>query len=111
MVVITVPVCTGSVSGVDAALGLGRARPAPAARVGARLDAGCAGTAADRRVAVVDERVHQHAVLTDVVVDVFLRPLDNRVDLHHLAPGVPLHDLGIGSGVGLLPADAGDPGV
>ncbi len=50
-------------------------------------------------------------MLTDVVVDVLLRPLDDRVDLHHLAPGVPLDDLGIGPGVGLLPADAGDPGI
>ncbi len=49
-------------SGVQAALGLARARPAAAARVGAGLDPHGAGRAADRRVALIDQRVDQHAV-------------------------------------------------
>src|ERR1700738_483811 len=55
-------------SGMDAALGLARACPPPAARVGARLDANRAGRAANGWVAVVDQRVHQHAVGGDEVI-------------------------------------------
>src|SRR3974377_1468708 len=77
---------------VDAALGLACPGPAPAARVGPGLDPDRAGRAADRRIAVVDQRVDQHAVDGDVVVDLLLGPADDRVDLDHLAPVVPLDD-------------------
>src|SRR5215469_18262436 len=89
---------TGAILGMDATLGLGGASPAPAARVGSRGHARSAGTAAARRIAVVDQRVHQNAMLGDVIVDILLRPLDDRVDLDHLALGVPLDDLGAGAG-------------
>src|SRR5512135_1909550 len=79
-------------SRMDAALRLAGPGPAAAARVGARLDADRAGRAADRRVAVVDQRVHQHALLGDVVVHLLLRPGHDRVDLDHLPPVVPLDD-------------------
>ena len=96
---------------VDAAFGLARPGPAPAARVGPGLDPDRAGRAADRRVAVVDQRVDQHAVDRDVVVDLLLGPADDRVDLDHLPPVVPLHDLGLAAVAGLVPAHAGDPRV
>src|SRR5579859_118664 len=96
---------------MNAALGLARAGPAPAARVGSGLDAERAGRAADRGVAVVDQRVDQHAVGGDVVVDLLLGPADDRVDLDHLPPVVPLDHLGLAPVAGLVPADAGDPRV
>src|SRR5215831_9256775 len=99
------------VSGMNAALRLAGSCPPAAARVRAGLDADRAGRAADRRVAVVDQRVHQHALLGDEVVHLLLRPADDRVDLHHLPPVVPLHDLGLAAVAGLVPAHPGDPGV
>src|ERR1700733_9052359 len=101
----------GPPSGVQAALGLAGPGPAAAARVGALLDPDRAGLAADGRVAVVDQRVDQHAVLGDVVVDLLLRPLHDRVDLDHLALRVPADHAGVAAGVGLVAADPGDPGV
>src|SRR5260370_17061138 len=97
--------------GMDAALGLARAGPAPAAGVGAGLDPERAGGTADRGVAVVDQRVDQHAVGGDVVVDLLLGPADDRVDLDHLPPVVPLDHLGLPAVAGLVPAHAGDPRV
>src|SRR4029077_16363073 len=98
-------------SSMDAAFGLARAGPASAARVGTGLDAERAGRAADRGVAVVDQRVDQHAVGGDVVVDLLLGPADDRVDLDHLPPVVPLDHLGLAAVAGLVPAHAGDPRV
>src|SRR3954470_2813116 len=49
-------------SAVDAALGLGAARPAPGASVLTGGDGAGAGGAADRREAEVDERVDRHLV-------------------------------------------------
>src|ERR1700677_1345734 len=101
----------GTCSGMYAALRLARSRPPPAARIGARLDANGAGRAADRRIAVVDQRVDQHAVGGDEVVHLLLRPADDRVDLDHLPPVVPLDHPRLAADVGLVPADAGDPRV
>src|ERR1700733_2299156 len=98
-------------SRMEAALRLAGARPPAAARVGARLDADRAGGAADRRVAVVDQRIHQHALLGDEIIDLLLGPADDRVDLHHLAAVVPLHHLGLAAVAGLVPANPGDPRV
>src|SRR2546421_10095056 len=96
---------------MDAALRLAGPGPPAAARVGTSLDADRAGGAADRRVAVVDQRVHQHALLGDEVVYLLLRPADDRVDLDHLPPVVPLDHLGLAAVVRFVPAHAGDPGV
>src|ERR1700722_13088990 len=98
-------------SSMDAALGLACPGPAPAARVGPSVDPERAGRAADRRVAVVDQRVDQHSVGGDVVVDLLLGPADDRVDLDHLPAVVPLDHLGLAAVAGLVPADAGDPRV
>src|SRR5512146_1293586 len=96
---------------MNTALRLAGAGPAPAARVRAFLDAARAGRAADGRIAVVDQGVHQDALLGDEVVHLLLRPADDRVDLDHLPPVVPLHDLGLAAVARLVPAHAGDPGV
>src|SRR5579862_9573108 len=98
-------------SSMNAALRLSGARPAPAARVGTRFDPDGASLAADRGVAVVDQRVDQHALLGDVVVHLLLRPADDRVDLDHFAPVIPLDHAGLPPLAGLVPPDAGDPGV
>src|SRR4029077_10272819 len=97
--------------GVRAALGLARARPAAAARVGAGLDPHGAGRAADRRVTLIDERVDQHAILFDVGVHLLLGPGGDRVDLDHGPPGVPFDHPGVAAGGRLLPPHTGDPGV
>src|SRR5690242_4745834 len=102
---------TSTPSGMNTALRLAGAGPAAAARVRALLDAARAGGAADGRVAVVDQGVHQDALLGDEVVHLLLRPADDRVDLDHLPPVVPLDDLGLAAVAGLVPAHAGDPGV
>src|SRR3984885_2159303 len=85
---------------MDAALGLACPGPAAAARVGPRLDPERAGRAADRRVAVVDQRVDQYSVGGDVVVDLLLGPADDRVELDHLPQVVPLDHLGLAAVAG-----------
>src|SRR5690348_5139886 len=64
------PCATATRTGLsmNAALRLAGACPAAAARVGALFDLARAGRAADGRVAVVDQGVHQHALLGDEVV-------------------------------------------
>src|ERR1700722_14835793 len=98
-------------SDMDAAFGLAGPGPAAAARVGTRLDLDGAGRAADGGVAVVDQRVNQHVVDGDVVVDLLLAPADDRVDLDHLPLVVPLDHLGLAALAGLVAAHAGDPRV
>src|SRR5205814_481537 len=99
---------------VDAAL-LGRARlPPPAARParGARLDRARAGCAADRRVAAVVQRVVRHVALADVVPDLVLGPLGERVQLHDRAVVVVDLDLAdVRAARPLVAAQAGDPCV
>src|ERR1700750_314022 len=93
---------------VDAALGL--VGPGPAARASA---AGLgARRAADRRIALVVQRVVGQLAFEDPVPDVLLGPERERVVL--LDPGalgVVLDQLGGRARVGLLAADAGDPRV
>ena len=104
-------VASAMVRRVDAALALGGAGPAAAARVCSLGHPGGAGAAADRRVAVIDKRVDEDVIGDDVVVDLLLGPLDDRVDLDHLAPGIPLDDLGVAAGLCLLAAHSGEPRV
>src|SRR4051794_3113427 len=90
---------------MDAALGLGAARPAA-------LAAGAgegAGRAADRGVALVVKRVVGKLVLMHVAPDVLLGPVHEWVELPDSAPLVALHVLGVGPGGRLLAPDAGDP--
>src|SRR5205823_13963752 len=67
--------------GVDAALGLVEAAPASGAGILARLDLGRARHAADRRVALGDQRVLGELVARRVRSEVSGRPGDQGVDL------------------------------
>ena len=94
-------------SGVQAALGLAGAGPAAFAP---RAGDG-AVRAADRRVALVVERVVGQVVLGDVAPHVLVRPVRERVELPALVLGVP-GELGrAGARRRLVAAQAGDPGV
>ena len=96
---------------VDPALGLGGAGPAAAARVVAGRDASGARPAADAGVAVVDERVHQDAVVGDVGVDLLVAPAGQRGDLDLALAGVPADDRRDDAVVGLGATQSGGPGV
>src|SRR5882757_6120551 len=96
---------------VDAALGLGDAGPAAVAKVAARAHRLRAVRAADRGVAAIVERVVREAVLMDVVPDVSLGPVGQRVQLPEAELLVPGELRGPGSGAGIRSADAGDPAV
>src|SRR3954452_19373637 len=94
-------------SDVQSALGLGEAGPAA-------LPAGAgrrAGRAADRRVALVVQRVIRQVTLVDPPPQVLLGPVEERVVLPDPALVVPLDRLGACPRRPLLAADAGDPGV
>ena len=68
--------------------------------------------AADRRVALVVERVVGHVVLAHVVPDLVLRPFGERVELDDRAVVVVDLDLAdVGARRPLVAAQAGDPGV
>src|SRR5882724_5773905 len=99
---------------VDAAL-LRRVRLPPPATgaVGlAGLDRPGARRAADRRVALVVERVVRDVVLAHVLPDLVLRPLGERVQLDDRAVVVVDLDLAdVGAGSPLVAAEPGDPGV
>src|SRR6202012_4418485 len=77
-------------SEVNTALGLPGPGPPARARVLARGHLAGAGRAADRGVAVVDQRVDQDAVLGDVVGDLLAGPAHDGVDLDHLPGAAPL---------------------
>src|SRR4051794_39521158 len=96
---------------VDAALGLGHARPSAGPRVLTGSHAPGARLAADRRVVVPDQWVHQDAVLRRVAVDVILGPPGERADLDLLPLRVPRHDGGVRAGRALVTAYAAAPGV
>src|SRR3954447_5988316 len=77
----------GSMSDVQAALGLGQTGPAAVAAVARRR----ARRTSDRVVALVVERVVREVALVDALPDVLLRPLDERVVLPDPALVVELH--------------------
>src|SRR3954454_10252580 len=93
-------------SDVKTALHLAGAGPTSLA-AGARLRA---GRAADRAVALGQQRVRQQSVVRDVTVYVVLGPLRQRVDLDQTVGGVPLDETDAASRLGLGPQDSGTPG-
>src|SRR5439155_4111044 len=99
---------------VDAAL-LRRVRlpPPPSGAVGlAGTNRTGARRAADRRIALVVQRVVGHVVLAHVVPNLVLRPLGERVELHDRAVVVVDLDLAdVRPGRPLITAKARDPGV
>ena len=96
---------------VDPALGLFETRPAAGARRAARPDRLGAVGAADRGVALIVQRVVREVVLMDVVPDVALGPVRERVQLPEPEALVPAELRGLGATAGVLAADAGDPAV
>src|SRR5882757_5631560 len=73
---------------VDAAFGLVEAAPAAGALVLAGEDAGGAGHAADRGIALGDERMLGQVVADHVGAEVVGRPARQRIDLDALAVGL-----------------------
>src|SRR3954447_5124604 len=92
---------------MDPALRLGEAGPA-ALTSGARIRTGCA---ADRRIALIVQRVVRQVARVDPPPEVLLGPVEERVVLPDPALVVELDRLGVGPRGRLLAADAGDPGV
>src|ERR1700748_1920638 len=97
----------GSMSDVQAALGLRQPGPAALAAGAGRR----ARRAPDRVVALVVQRVVGQVALGDPLTHVLLRPIDERVVLPDPALVVELDRLGVRARRRLLAADAGDPGV
>ena len=89
------------------------ARPAQRPERGSAPGSGFdgAGPAADRRVALVDQRVHQHVVLVDVGLHLLVAPRGERVELHQAVLLVEGDQRGVRPGRRLDPAHAGDPRV
>src|SRR3954469_541688 len=94
-------------SDVQPALRLVGPRPAPRATVAGQR----ARRAADRRVALVVERVVGQVALVDAPPEVLLGPAHEGVVLPHRALLVPLDRLRVRPGRRLLAADPGDPRV
>src|SRR5262249_53264504 len=105
------PLRRTSTSHVDAALGLPGASPAAATRVLVQRYPAGACRAADRRVTVVHQGIDEDAIPGDVVVYLLLMPRDDRVDLHHPPPTVPLNRAGVAALHRLVPPQPGDPCV
>src|SRR5271169_4552374 len=95
---------------VQSALGLVPPAPAPGPRILPREDRAGAGHAADRLVALVEERVERHVVVGDVAPHVEVRPGGDGVDLYQPAD-VPADDGCAGARRGFGPAQAAHPGV
>src|ERR1700722_17119901 len=100
-----------AVERVQAAFGLGLARPSAGSLVVALVDGPGAGPAADRGISLVVERVVGDVVGHDKRPDVALGPLQERVDLHEVELRVPTDNVRLRPVSGLVGADGGDPGV
>src|SRR5918992_2187171 len=96
---------------VDSALELPAARPAPGALVLALADGTRARHAADRRVALLVQRVDRNLVHERVRVDALRVPVDERLDLPDTVALAPLDLLRVRSRRRLSAADARDPRV
>src|SRR5262245_54478561 len=97
--------------GVDPAFELVRAGPSTRPLVLADDDRPRARDAADRRVALVVQRVVGNLVDVDVCLEALGVPVDERMDLPDAVALRPLDALRVRARECLLSADAGDPGV
>src|SRR3989454_7969463 len=98
-------------AGVQAALRLAAAAPAPGASLLPGTHGARAGPAADAGVAPRVERVHGDVVGSDVGPDLGAGPRDEGIDLDQAEPRVDLHGAGRRPVARLLAADGRDPGV
>src|SRR6185312_15995869 len=83
--------------------------PAPRALIFMRPDRPRAGVAADAGIAARIQRMHRHAMLARVLLNLRGSPSSQRVDLYR--DRVQLHFGGFGAGFGLVAAYAGGPGA
>src|SRR5919202_4223798 len=102
---------TVSSLGVDAALDLVGAGPAPRALVLADDDGTRARDAADRRIADVVQRVVRNLVDVDVRLHTLGVPVDERLDLPDVVPRRPFDALRVRARQRLLAADPRHPRV
>lgn len=98
---------------MQSALALVRGFPPPTARpwVITRFHGPRARLTTDAGIALVEEFVVRHVVLMDIIAHLLLRPVDQRIDLHHAVLVVPLDELHVLSRDALLVTQATDPGV
>src|SRR5712691_11054258 len=96
---------------VDAAFELVAPGPAPGAFVLAGNDGTRAGNAADRRIALVVQRVVWNLVDMDVRLDALRVPVDDGLHLPDAVPVRPLDLLRLGAGRRLAAPDPRDPRV
>src|SRR3954470_16081161 len=96
---------------MQSAFGFREACPASGAAVFPRQYGAGAMGASDAGVVLVVQRVIGHVMLEDVVPDVLLGPVSQRVHLHQLEFVVPLNFACVGAGAALLAADGRDPGI
>src|SRR6266545_2238096 len=96
---------------VDAALELVRAGPASRALVLAARDRARARNAADRRIALVVQRVVRNLVDVDVGLHALRVPVDDRLHLPDAVALRPFDLLRVGARHRLLAPNAGDPRV
>src|SRR5205085_2179360 len=94
---------------VQAAFFFAGAAPTAGAFVFAVADRGGAGPAADAGIAAIVQGVVWHVVLDDEIPHIFLRPVQERVDLHKIELGVPLDHGSLSAIARLLFADRADP--
>src|SRR2546421_1817098 len=96
---------------VDPAFELVAAGPPPGAFVFAGGDGTRARNAADRRIALVVQRVVRNLVDVDVRLDALRVPIHDRLHLPHAVPVRPLDLLGLRARRRLLASDPRDPRV
>ncbi len=84
--------------------------PTPGARVGALGNRPGAGRAANAGIAARVQDIVGQLEQVNIGPDLFLGPVEQRIDLDQLVGFVPLDGLGIGAVSCLAAADAGYPG-
>ena len=84
--------------------------PAAGADILSLFNWSCAGGTADTRIVLFVERIDGNLVLFDVFLNLFQRPVGDRVDLDQgRVVGIFTHLGNVRAGDVLVPADTGDP--
>ena len=71
---------------------------------------GAVGTA-NAGIPLVVEQIVRHSVFEDIAPDPALGPIGQRVDFNQLILRIPHHQGQVGTSIGLIPAEAGQPGI